>query len=252
MKCLIQPLLACVLLVSLPGRAEPLVVAAAADLKFAMQELATTFEKTHPGSKIEVVTGSSGKFYQQIANGAPFDLYFSADIEYPRKLREEGLAASEVKPYAYGRLVLWSAKLPVDAGLPALAGGTFTRVAIANPAHAPYGKCAKASLEHYKLLEQVGPKLVYGENVAQAAQFAQTGAAEAAIIALSLATAPTMKGKGNAYLIDERSHPPLEQGYVVLKRAQGKPDAEKFRAFVSSPEARAIFRKYGFRLPGEQ
>ncbi|MDP2153351.1 MAG: molybdate ABC transporter substrate-binding protein [Methylotenera sp.] len=229
-----------------------LLVAVASDLQFAMAEMAATFEKANPGIHIETVSGSSGKFYQQIANGAPFDLYFSADIEYPRKLRENGLAASEVKPYAFGRLVLWSAALPVSAGLAALTDDKFIKVAIANPEHAPYGKAAKASLTYYGLLDKVAPKLVFGENVSQAAQFAQTGAAEGAIIALSLVTAPTMKGKGQYFLIDERSHPPLEQGYVVLKQAQANPDAAKFSVYIASAEARVIFKKFGFRLPGEQ
>lgn len=233
------------------GAAEPLTVAVASDLKFAMGELAAAFEKNNPGSRVDVVSGSSGKFYQQIANGAPFDLFFSADIEYPRKLKEAGFTASEVKPYALGRLVLWSAKGDVEGGLSVLVGERFAKVAIANPQHAPYGKCAQASLEYYGLLDKVGPKLVYGENVSQAAQFAQAGVADAAIIALSLATAPAMKGKGSYTLIDERSHPVLEQGYVVLKRAKANPDAEKFSVFVASVEARKIFRDYGFRLPGE-
>lgn len=227
-------------------------VAAAADLQFAMAELATVFEKANPSIHIETVSGSSGKFYQQIANGAPFDLYFSADIEYPRKLKESGLAASEVKPYAFGRLVLWSAKLSVDRGLVALRDDKFIKVAIANPEHAPYGKAAKASLTYYGLLDKVSPKLVFGENVSQAAQFAHTGAAEGAIIALSLMLAPTMQNEGKYFLIDERSHPPLEQGYVVLKRAKTNPDATKFSTYVTSAEARVIFRKYGFSLPGEQ
>lgn len=225
-------------------------VATASDLQFAMTEMAAAFEKNNPTIHVESVSGSSGKFYQQIVNGAPFDLYFSADIEYPLKLKESGLAVSEVKPYAYGRLVLWSSKLPVNS-LAELADDKFIKVAIANPQHAPYGKAAKASLTYYGLLDKVGPKLVFGENVSQAAQFAQTGAAEGAIVALSLMLAPTMKDKGSYFLIDERSHPPLEQGYVVLKQAQANPDAVKFSRYIASAEARAIFKKYGFRLAGE-
>lgn len=228
-----------------------LTVAAAADLKFAMTELINTFEKANPTSKVEIVTGSSGKFYQQIVNGAPFDLYFSADIEYPRKLKESGLTASDVKPYAFGRLVLWSTTRDVSGGLSILADDKFRKVAIANPAHAPYGMRARDSLAYYGLLGKVSGKLVFGENVSHAAQFAETGAADAAIIALSLVLAPAMKEKGNYFLIDERSHPPLEQGYVVLKRAANNIDAARFAAFISSREARAILVKYGFRLPGE-
>lgn len=237
---------------SVAASAGTLRVAAASDLQFAMTEMAASFERNNPEIHIETVSGSSGKFYQQIVNGAPFDLYFSADIEYPRKLKENGLAASEVKSYAFGRLVLWSAKLPVSTGLTALTGNNFNKVAIANPQHAPYGKAAKASLTYYGLLEKVNPKLVFGENVSQAAQFAQTGTAEGAIIALSLMSAPSMKGKGTYFLIDERSHPPIEQGYVVLKRAEANADAVKFSSYITSIEARGIFIKYGFYLPGEQ
>ncbi len=245
-------LLFCLSICATPARATgPLRVAAASDLKFAMEEIAAAFERHNPASRVEVISGSSGRFYQQIANGAPFDLFFSADIEYPRKLQESGLVASEIRTYAFGRLLLWSATLPVKEGLAALADDRFRKVAIANPAHAPYGQRAQASLAYYGLLDKVGPKLVLGENVSQAAQFAQTGAAEAAIIALSLASAPGMKGQGNAFLIDERSHPPLEQGYVVLKRAEANPDAARFGAYVASGEVRTILRKYGFRLPGE-
>jgi molybdate transport system substrate-binding protein len=229
-----------------------LTVAAAADLKFAMAELAQNFEQRYPGCRVSVVTGSSGKFYQQIVGGAPFDLFFSADIAYPRKLRESGLAVSNIRPYAYGRLVVWSARLPVKGGLPALAEKRFSKIAIANPAHAPYGRAAQASLAYYGLLDDIGPKLVLGENVAHAAQFAQSGAADAAIIALALALAPPMQGRGEFVLVDERSHPPLEQGYVLLKQGANNPNAYIFFEYAGSTAARAIFKKYGFRLPDER
>jgi molybdate transport system substrate-binding protein len=243
--------LAALLAVFSPAHAEPLTVAVASDLKLAISELAGAFEKNNPGNKIEIASGSSGKFYQQIANGAPFDLFFSADIEYPKKLKESGLTASEVKPYAFGRLVLWSTTQAVSGGLSILTDRKFKKIAIANPAHAPYGMRARDSLSYYGLLDKVSGKLVFGENVSQSAQFAEAGAADAAIIALSLVLAPGMKDKGNYFLIDERSHPPLEQGYVVLKRAAAKPEAARFAAFIASGQARAIFVKYGFRLPGD-
>ncbi len=253
MKRVIALILCCFLCVSqIACAADTLTIAIAADLKFAMSELVSMFEKNNPDAHIEVVSGSSGKFYQQISNGAPFDFYFSADIEYPRKLKEAGFAVSEVKPYATGRLVLWSRNKSVMQGLAVLTEATFTKIAIANPLHAPYGKCAKASLEYYGLIDKLTSKLVFGENVAQTAQFAQTGAADAAIIALSLAISPTMRGKGYYYLIDERSHPQLEQGYVVLKHAKDNQLTEKFSGFLASNEARKIFRDNGFRLPEEQ
>lgn len=233
------------------AQAEPLTVAVAADLKFAMAELAASFEKNNPGSKIVVINGSSGKFYQQIVNGAPFDLYFSADIEYPKKLKDAGLTASDVKSYAFGRLVLWSTTRDVSSGLTLLADEMVRKVAIANPKHAPYGMRALDALKYYGLQDKVSGKLVFGDNVSHAMQFAEAGAADAAIIAFSLVMAPSMKDKGNYFLIDEGSHPPLDQGYVVLKRAPGNPDAARFATFIASKEARAIFVRYGFRLPGE-
>lgn len=235
---------------ALVAHAEPLTLAVAADLKSAMLDIAQSYQQEYPGSKIEVIAGSSGKFYQQIVNGAPFDLYFSADIDYPKKLKEQGLTAAEVKTYALGRLVLWSRTLPVAGGLSVLAGDKFRKVAIANPEHAPYGKRAKDSLAYYGLMDKVAPKLVLGESVAQAAQFAATGAADAAIIAYSLVLAPGMQGQGSYLLIDERSHAPLEQGYVILKHAANNPDAARFSSYLDSGAVQAIFRKYGFQLPG--
>jgi len=235
---------------AIAAQAAPLTVAVAADLKSAMIDIAQAYEHDYPGSKIEVIAGSSGKFYQQIVNGAPFDLYFSADIDYPRKLRQQGLAAGEVKTYAFGRLVLWSRTLPVAGGLSVLADDKFRKVAIANPAHAPYGMRARDSLIHYGLMDKVGPKLVLGESVAQAAQFAATGAADAAIIAYSLVQTPGMQGQGSYFLIDEHSHAPLEQGYVVLKHAANNPDAARFSSYLTTGAVQAIFRKYGFLLPG--
>lgn len=245
-------LLFCLLACATSAQAAGLLrIATASDLKFAMDEIAAAYQASNPGSRIEVISGSSGKFYQQIVNGAPYDLYFSADSDYPRKLQQAGLAASAVKPYAYGRLVLWSATLPLDKGLAELTDARFRQVAIANPRHAPYGQRAEASLAYYGLLEPLRPKLVLGENVSQAMQFAQSGAADAAIVSLSLLSAPGVKGRGNHFLLDERSYPPLEQAYVVLKHAAVNADAAKFSDYVDSDEARAIFRKYGFRLPGE-
>lgn len=231
--------------------AAPLTVAAAADLKFVMKEIVSIYERRHPQTKIDVVTGSSGKFYEQIVNGAPFDLYFSADIEYPKKLRSAGAAASDVQSYAIGRLVLWSIKFPVTGGVAELSKPQFQKVSIANPSHAPYGKRAKEILFYYVMAEKVEPKLVFGESVSQAAQYVETGAADAAIIPIALVLAPEMKGKGTYYAIDDRAHSKMEQGFVILKRAEKNAEALDFARYVISPEARAIFVRYGFQLPGE-
>jgi molybdate transport system substrate-binding protein len=240
------------LLLSLPARAESFTVAAAADLKYAMAELTTEFVKSHPGDSPDVVFGSSGKLYQQIANGAPFDLFFSADISFPRLLKDSGMAQSEVRPYAYGRLALWSSGgLSGKLSLERLAGDDVRFVAIANPRHAPYGMRAQETLENLGLWAKVAPKLVFGENVAQAAQFVDTGSAQAGIIALSLVLNPELKNKGSYMVIPDSLHRPLEQGYVLLKRSGNNRAASEFSDFVSSGKGRAILRAWGFNLPGE-
>ncbi|MGZ8216468.1 molybdate ABC transporter substrate-binding protein [Methylomagnum sp.] len=233
-----------------PVLAGSLTVAAATDLKFAMDDLVRDFGTSHPDTKIDVVLGSSGKFYEQIVNGGPFDLYFSADIEYPRKLEQAKLTASAIQPYAVGRIVLWSATLDASKmTLDSLKGSRIRHVAIANPKHAPYGQRAQEALEKAGLWKTLEKKLVYGETVAQAAQYAESGAAEVGIIALSLASAPTLGAKGGHYLIPDTLHAPLEQGFVILSRAAGNPEAKAFADYAASPSARAILARYGFVLP---
>ncbi|MEK7384657.1 MAG: molybdate ABC transporter substrate-binding protein, partial [Elusimicrobiota bacterium] len=222
------------------------------DLKFALDEIVALFEKAHPADRVETVYGSSGKFQTQIRQGAPFDLYFSADIAYPRALKHEGLAASEVQPYAVGRIVLWNTSR--DAArmtLADLADPSIHKIAIANPKHAPYGKRAEEALKAAGMWEKVEAKLVYGENVAQAAQFVQTGNAQAGIIALSLALSPELAKQGSYALIPDKLHQPLEQGFIVAKRAANNPLAQAFARFMTDKEARAVMMRYGFGLPGE-
>lgn len=231
---------------------ERITIAAAADLKFALDELVELFNKAHPADRVETIYGSSGKFQAQIRQGAPFDLYFSADIAYPRELKAEGLAASEVQPYAVGRIVLWSQLH--DAGrmtLADLADPAIHKIAIANPKHAPYGKRAEEALKAAGIWEKVEGKLVYGENVAQAAQFVQTGNAQAGMVALSLALSPEMAKQGSYALIPDRLHQPLEQGFIITRRAAGNPLAQAFARFIADKEARTVMARYGFVLPGE-
>ncbi len=259
MQCLRPLLLACSLLSLLfatMAHAEKITIAAAADLKFAMDAIITTFKQTHPTDEVEVIYGSSGKFHTQIQQGAPYDLYFSADIDFPRALAKAGLAASEVKPYALGRIVLWSASLDASQmTLQSLADPKIARIAIANPKHAPYGKRAEEALRASGLWEKVEPKLVYGENIAHATQFVQTGNAQVGIIALALAISPelTSKGgyKGGYWLIPDNLHQALEQGFVITKRAEGNPLARRFADYMASTPARAVMARYGFSLPGE-
>lgn len=249
-------LLAGVLLFSPAAHAGKITIAAASDLKFAMDEIVASFRKAHPGDEVEVVYGSSGNFHAQIQQGAPFDLYFSADIAYPRKLAQRGLAASEVKPYAIGRIVLWSASLDATKlTLASLTDPKITRIAIANPKHAPYGKRAEEALRAVGVWEKVEPKLVYGENIAQTAQYVQTGNAQVGIIALSLAVNPELSGrlggKSGYWLIPDNLHQPLKQGFLITKRAAGNPLARRFAGFISTKPVRDIMTRYGFVLPGE-
>jgi molybdate transport system substrate-binding protein len=252
MKIFKSLFLAGALLLSLSAHAEKIAVAAAADLKFAMDEIVAAFQQANPADEVEVIYGSSGKFHTQIQQGAPYDLYFSADIAFPRELAKNGLAATDVKPYAFGRIVLWSASLDAtQMTLASLTDPKITRITIANPKHAPYGKRAEEALRASGLWEQVEPKLVYGENIAHTAQFVQTGNAQVGIIALSLAVSPELAKRGGYWLIPDKLHEPLEQGTIITKRAEGNALAKRFADYMGSKPARAVMTHYGFALPGE-
>ncbi len=234
------------------ARAETITIAAASDLKFAMDEVVELFDANHPGDEVDVAYGSSGKFYTQIEQGAPFDLYFSADVEYPRRLVEAGLAGSEVRPYAVGRIVLWSASRDASQmTLTSLTDPAIRRIAIANPQHAPYGRRAEEALRAAGVWEKVEAKLVFGENISQTAQFVETGNAQVGIIALSLAISPQLAKQGAYWLVPDTLHAPLEQAFIVTKRAEKSPLARRFADFLNAPAARAVMIRYGFALPGE-
>ena len=241
-----------VLLTCQAARAQEVRVAAAADLKFALDELGAQCEK-HSGKKIAAIYGSSGNFFAQIQNGAPFDLFLSADIEYPRKLEAAGLAeAGTLYEYAVGRIVIW---MPSDAradlaklGWKALLEPSVERIAIANPEHAPYGRAAVAALRTAGVYEQVRSRLVYGENITQAAQFVASGSAQAGIIALSLVVSPALRD-GKRWEIPEDMHPPIEQAAVILKSAKDKDGARALLAFLKSDTGRKILKAYGFTQP---
>lgn len=235
-----------------PIQAGELTIAAAADLKFALAEVVADFSAQHPADNIEIIYGSSGKFLTQIENGAPFDLYFSADIAYPRELESKGLAASTTTPYAVGRIVLWSLKPELTKiTLKQLPNVAIRKFAIANPLHAPYGQRAQEALQQAGVWQVMQAKLVLGENIAQTAQFVESGAADAGIIALSLVMSPTMQGKGAWTLIPSEWHAPLEQGFVITQRAAKNPLAKQFADYISSEPARVVMRRYGFTLPHE-
>lgn len=231
-------------------------VAAAADLKFALDDISTTFRTQHPEIMLQVSYGSSGNFFAQLSNRAPFDIFFSADVDYPRRLIAQGVAAKETEfLYAIGRLVVWvpraSAIDLARLGMQALVAPSVRKIAIANPKHAPYGRAAEAAMKTLGVYEAVREQLVYGENIAQTAQFVQTGAADIGIIALALAVAPALKDEGRYWEVPLESYPRIEQGGVILSWATDAPAAHALRAFVVGPEGRGILHRYGFFLPGE-
>jgi molybdate transport system substrate-binding protein len=238
----------------MPAQGKEIRIAAASDLKFAMGELSENFEK-QTGTRTNVTYGSSGNFFSQMQNGAPFDLFFSADVEYPRKLEAAGLTErGTLYEYAIGRIVIWT---PADAkvdvakeGWKTLLDASVEKIAIANPAHAPYGRAALGALQKAGIYEQVKPKLVYGENISQAAQFVQSGTAQAGIVAMSLAVSPAMRG-GKRWEIPAEMHPPLEQGAIVLKDAKNKDAARAFLEFVKSAAGRATLSNFGFEIPAK-
>jgi molybdate transport system substrate-binding protein len=232
-------------------RAQTVRVAAAADLQFAMNDVAGRYEK-ESGKKVEVSYGSSGNFRTQIENGAPFDLFFSADVQYPQMLISTGLADGDtLYIYAHGRLVVWApagANLDLaQRGLAALKDPKITKIAIANPEHAPYGRAAVAALQKADLYDDVKSKLVYGENISQAAQFAASGSAQVGILALSLTYADSMKG-GERWEVPENLYPPLEQAAVVISASKNKDAAKSFLDYVKGAEGRDVLAKYGFTV----
>jgi molybdate transport system substrate-binding protein len=237
----------------MPSQAGEITIAAAADLNFAFKELVADFEKK-TGNTVKLSLGSSGNFFAQLSNGAPFDLFFSADIGYPKKLEEAGLAEpGTLYMYAVGRIVVWVPKgSPIDVGalgMKALQHPAVKKIAIANPKHAPYGRAAVAAMEHFKVYEAVKDKLVLGENISQTAQFVQTGGADIGIIALSLAVAPAVKETGLFWEVPPEAYPRIEQGAAVLKAAKNAKAARAFLDYVRGPEGRRVFARYGFLIP---
>ena len=232
--------------------AEEITIAAASNLNFAFREVATEYEQAS-GNQVRLTFGSSGNFYAQIQNGAPFDLFFSADIEYPQKLEEAGLTVpGSLYQYAVGRIVLWTgyeSRIDVTKGIEALREPTVKKVAIANPKHAPYGRAAVTAMEYFKVYDQVKDKLVLGENISQAAQFIESGACDIGIIALSLAVTPAMKSKGTYWEIPAGAHLPLEQAVVILKSSKQQESAKQFIAYIKGVQGQEIMRRNGFTQP---
>ena len=236
-------------LVAAGAFAQPLRVAAASDLQAALPGIAAGFEKA-TGRKVALTFGSSGNFFTQLQNGAPFDVFLSADIEYPRQLERDGQAEKgSLARYATGRIVLWIRnESPIDLtrGLAALADPGVHRVAIANPDHAPYGRAAIAALQHAGVYDRVQAKLVRGENISQAAQFVQSGNADAGLVALSLALAPALKASGRYVEIPDAFYPPIEQAAAIVAASQQKAIARQFVEFLKQPESARTLTTFGF------
>lgn len=230
-----------------------LLVAAAADLDPTLHDLAQQYEKKS-GIRIKLSFGASGALTQQIQNGAPFDLFFSADMDFPKRLIADGQAdAASLYQYSIGKLVLWvpaNSSLDLERqGMAALLDGSVNKIAIANPEHAPYGRAAVAALKHAGLYDRLSERFVMGENVSQAAQFAESGNAQAGFVALAHALSPAVKSRGKFWVVPADYYPPLEQGTVILSRSQHKKEAADFLQYLKTKDASDVLRKYGFTLP---
>jgi molybdate transport system substrate-binding protein len=242
-----------VICVSASCAAQELTVAAAADLQAAMQEVAANFQKD-TGKSVKVIYGSSGNFFQQIQNGGPFDMFFSANLDYPKKLEEAGFVESaSVYQYARGKIVLWvpkESKIDLNLGLKALLQPSVRKIAIANPQHAPYGQAAVAALQKEGLYDKVKDKFVLGENISQTASFAVSGSADVGIVALSLALSPNMKHRGRYTEIPASEYPPIDQACVILKSSKNKEMAQQFLSYMKSTAVADILAGYGFDVSG--
>jgi molybdate transport system substrate-binding protein len=218
-------------------------------LNFALEEVSREFRKLHPATDLKIAYGSSGNFYTQLLNHAPFDIFLSADVEYPRKLAQQGLApADSVFVYGVGRIVVWvTAQSPLDPAT-ALRSPALRHLAIANPQHAPYGRAAEQAMRSMGVYDSVEGKLVLGENIAQTFEFVQSGAADAGIVAMSLAIAPSVRGQGRYWEIPLDAYPKIEQGGIILKDS---PEARDFRTWLLAPDGRQLLKRFGFYLPGE-
>jgi molybdate transport system substrate-binding protein len=234
--------------------AQEITVAAAADLQFVMQEVGVRFQK-ETGKSVKLIYGSSGNFAQQLQNGAPFDMFFSANLEYPKQLEAAGLTEPGTSyQYAIGKIVLWvpnDSKLDVSSGLKALLNPSIKKIAVANPQHAPYGKAAVAAMQKENVYEQVKDKFVLGENISQTGLFVVSGSADVGIVALSLALSPEMKDKGRYSEVPSTDYPPIEQACVTMRSSKNKALAQQFLKFIQSSPIKEVFEKYGFAIPDQ-
>ena len=231
------------------AHAQSLRIAAASDLQFALADLAAQYEK-QSGAKLAITYGSSGNFFAQIQNGAPFDLFFSADIAYPQKLIDAGFAESDSRyTYAFGRIVLWlpseSPLIPAKLQWNTLLDARIQKIAIANPDHAPYGRAAVAALQSLGLYDTLKPRLVTAENIAQAAQFVDSANADAGLISLTSALTPRLSADGAYFVIPHNLYPTIEQGAVIISSTKQRAAVHKLLDFLLSPAIQVQLAKSG-------
>ena len=236
-------LLIAALAIQLYASAQKVRVAAAANLRYILEDIKKQYEKEHPRTKVEITFGASGTLTQQILNGAAYDFFMAADKDFPQKLKEKGATVGPIQTYAFGKLVMWSSETDLSKGLNAVLSSDVKKIAIANPIGAPYGEAAVDVLKKHGLYDKVAGKIVWGENISQAAQFAFTGNAEIGFIALSLAKAPDMKGKGKYYVVP---CPPIKQACVLIKGWERNGEAAKFMKYVLSPKCDPFWEEYGY------
>jgi molybdate transport system substrate-binding protein len=232
--------------------AQEITIAAAADLQFAMQDIADRFQR-ETGKTVNLIYGSSGNFFQQLQNGAPFDIFFSANLDYAKQLEAAKLTEpGSYYQYARGKIVIWVPKdsnLDVGSGLQVLLNPSIKKIAVANPQHAPYGQAAVAAMQKEHVYDKIQDKLVLGENISQTASFVVSGAADVGIVALALALSPNMKEKARYSIIPADEYPPIEQACVILSSSKNKESAKQFLSFIKQPEIGELLRTYGFDVP---
>jgi molybdate transport system substrate-binding protein len=236
-----------IIFAAISAQAQTVKIAAAANLRFVFDEIKAAYENSNPKTSVVATFGSSGALLQQILNGAEFDIFMAADNTFPVKLKEQDAASGEIKTYALGKLVLWSNTVDVSKGLDILTDPAVKRIAVAKPDLAPYGDRAIACLKQSGLYDKIKGKIIYADNISQTAQFAQTGNAEVAFLAMSLTLTPEMKG--SVYVIDPKMYKPVEQSMVLVRIRKVNPEAAKFMKFVLSSPCKPIFEKYGYIVP---
>jgi molybdate transport system substrate-binding protein len=242
-----------IILATVSVSAQKVNVAAAANLRYVLEEIKTAYVKQYPKAKVTLTFGASGMLVQQIINGATFDFFMAADNEFPLKLKDKGLTTGVMSTYAVGKLALYSTVLDVNkTGLAALKDLSVRKIAIANPETAPYGERAIELLKNQKLYESLKSKIVLGENISQAAQFIFTGNSEIGFIALSLALAPEMEGKGSYYIVPQNLYKPIEQACILIKTPVLNTEAARFKKYVLSPATKSIWEKWGYGIVGSR